>query len=95
MLSIEDLFSCKRENENFTYSNKLKKTGMNMINTSGFVEVTSSYSHKIVWHYAKDINNLSNHKHLLNFIKSELIEKLRDSACIHPIKFNFKLGYIQ
>lgn len=91
MLFEEDVVSRKRDNENYNYSRKLKKTRMNMVKTSGFVEVASSHNCKIVWYYAKNINNLTNYQSFLDSIKPELIEKLRESVCICPIKINFKL----
>ena len=91
MVEEDDLDSRKRSNEDFSYSSKLKKTRMNMVNTSGFVEVASSHNRKIVWYYTKNITNLTNYPYFLNSIKSELIKKLNDSASIHPIKFNLKL----
>lgn len=48
MLFEEDLCSRNRLNENYAYSKKLKKTPMNLINISGFVEVASSYYRKII-----------------------------------------------
>jgi hypothetical protein len=64
---------------------------MNLVNTEGFVEVAASHYRKIVWYYAKNINNLSSYTSFLNSIKSELMKKLKDSASNKPIKFNLKL----
>jgi len=91
MVEEDDLHSRKRSNEDYTYSNKLKKTRMNMVNTSGFVEVASSHNRKIIWYYAKNINSLSSYPSFLDSIKYELVEKLREHVYVHPIKFNLKL----
>ena len=91
MVEEDDLHSRKRSNEDYTYSNKLKMTRMNMINTSGFVEVASSYYRKIIWYCAKNIKNLTSYPSFLDSIKYELVEKLREHVYVHPIKFNLKL----
>lgn len=44
LVEENDLHYCKISNENYTYSNKLKKARINMVNTSGFVEVASLHS---------------------------------------------------
>lgn len=64
---------------------------MNLVNSPGFVEVGSSHGRKIVWYYAKNIQNYSNYPGFLNSIKSSLIEKLNEHIQNHPIKFNLKL----
>ena len=91
MVEEDDLHSRKRSNDDFVYSNKLKKTRMNLVNTSGFFEVASSHSRKIVWYYAKNITNITNYVSFINSIKPELIEKLSEYMNKHPIKFNLKL----
>jgi hypothetical protein len=58
MIAEEDVISRKRSNENYTYSNKLKKVRINLVNSSGFVEIGSAHQRKIVWYYAKKYQKL-------------------------------------
>lgn len=67
---------------------------MNMVNTPGFVKVMSSHHHKIIWYYAKNIKNITNYSSFLNYIKPELVEKLKGSVGIQPLKFILKLKFI-
>lgn len=64
---------------------------MEIVKTPGFIEIASSHHRKIVWYYTKNITNLSSYQSFLQSIKSELIERLRNSAYTRPIKFNLKL----
>jgi hypothetical protein len=64
---------------------------MDMIDLSGFIEVKSAHNRKIVWYYAKNLNNIENHIFFLESLKPELINLLRTIVKIHPIKFNLKL----
>lgn len=64
---------------------------MDMVQSSGFLEISSSANRKIVWHYAKNINNVQIYSKFLQSLKPELIKILKNSIQKHAIKFNFKL----
>jgi len=70
---------------------KSKKARMDMFNASGFVEVKSAHSQKIVWYYAKNLNNFENYTSFLAYVKPELVKLLRIIVSVNPIKFNLKL----
>lgn len=93
VISEEDLTSCKRENEDYIYSNKLKKTWCIWLLLYGYLLVASLHNHKILWYCTTNIKNLTNYQYFLDSIKPELLEKLNNSACILPIKFNLKLEF--
>jgi len=77
--------------ENTTSRIKSKKARMDKANTSGFVEVKSAHSRKIIWYYAKNLNNFENYISFLANVKPELVELLRIIVSVNPIKFNLKL----
>jgi len=77
--------------ENTTNRIKSKKARMDKVNASGFVEVKSAHSQKIVWYYAKNLDNLENYISFLTNVKSELVALLRRIVSVNPLKFNLKL----
>ncbi|KAL4090133.1 hypothetical protein QTP88_025032 [Uroleucon formosanum] len=40
---------------------RVKKTRVDMVKITGFIEISSSASRKIIWYYAKNMNNLKTH----------------------------------
>lgn len=62
-----------------------------MVKTPGFTEISSSASRKIVWYYAKNINNVQNYSDFLRSLKSELINLMKSHVHHQAIKFNLKL----
>jgi hypothetical protein len=83
--------SRKRPTVNSKTVRKSKKLRLNAVNSFGFTEVASSHNRKIIWYYAKNIENLTRYPSFLDSIKYELVEKLREHVYVHPIKFNLKL----
>ncbi|KAE9521299.1 hypothetical protein AGLY_018318 [Aphis glycines] len=77
--------------ENTVSRIKSKKARMDMVNTPGFAEVKSAHSRKIVWYYAKNLNNYENYISFLDNLKPELVRLLRRIVVVNPIKFNLKL----
>jgi hypothetical protein len=71
---------------------KTKKTRMDKANIPGFVE--SAHSRKIVWYYAKNLNNFENYISFFGSLKLELINLLKTIVTFTPIKFNLKLEAI-
>ncbi|VVC38037.1 Zinc finger C2H2-type [Cinara cedri] len=69
----------------------MKKGRMELLNAPGFVEVDTSFSRKIVWHYAKNIDNIYNYRQFLRSIKPALLDLLKNIVKNNPIKFNSKL----
>lgn len=70
---------------------KTKKARMDKANIPGFVEVKSAHSRKIVWYYAKNLNNFENYISFFGSLKLELIDLLKTIVTFTPIKFNLKL----
>jgi len=64
---------------------------MTIVKTLGFVKTGSSLSNKIIWYYKKNTDNLINYSNFLETSKKDLIQLLKSSSTIHPIKFNLKL----
>jgi len=71
------------------YSIKSKKIRLNMVASSGFVEIGSSHSRKIIWYYFKNLQHFSNYQSFFNSIKFDLIKLLKSFEL--PLKFNLKL----
>lgn len=64
---------------------------MNLVQSPGFVEISSSSNRTVTWYYIKNMSNIENYVYFLDSIKSELVKLLKSIACKHPIKFNLKL----
>lgn len=62
-----------------------------MVKTIGFNEIKSSANKKIVWYYAKNINNEIIYSDFLRPLMPEMIELLKTHVQHHAIKFNLKL----
>ncbi|KAL4090193.1 hypothetical protein QTP88_025092 [Uroleucon formosanum] len=77
--------------ENTASRIKSKKARMDIANKLGFVEFKSAHGRKIVWYYAKNINNFENYISFFHSIKIELGDLLKSIVAISPIKFNLKL----
>ncbi|CAH1731651.1 unnamed protein product [Aphis gossypii] len=68
-----------------------KKARLNLVQSPGFVEISSSSNRTVTWYYIKNMSNIENYVYFLDSIKSELVKLLKSIACKHPIKFNLKL----
>ena len=77
--------------ENTASRIKSKKARMDIANKLGFVEVKSAHGRKIVWYYAKNLNNFENYISFFQSLKIELVDLLKSIVTISPIKFNLKL----
>ncbi|KAL4152905.1 hypothetical protein QTP88_000738 [Uroleucon formosanum] len=86
-----DVSGNKHVHEENTRRIKSKKARMDKANASGFVEVKSAHSRKIVWYYAKNLDNFENYISFLANVKPKLVELLRRIVSVNPIKFNLKL----
>ncbi|KAL4153905.1 hypothetical protein QTP88_001738 [Uroleucon formosanum] len=86
-----DVSGNKRVHEENTRCIKSKKARMDKANASGFVEVKSAHSRKIVWYYAKYLDNFENYISFLANVKPKLEILLRRIVSVNPIKFNLKL----
>ena len=64
---------------------------MTLLKTSGFVEISSSSNRKIVWYYAKNVDNIKNYYDFLHSLEPELANLLKLRVQESPIKFNLKL----
>uniref|UniRef100_A0A2S2Q9M7 DNA-directed DNA polymerase n=2 Tax=Sipha flava TaxID=143950 RepID=A0A2S2Q9M7_9HEMI len=64
---------------------------MDMVKTPGFTEISSSANRKIVWYYAKNINNVQNYPDFLHSLEPELNQILKTRVQQGAIKFNLKL----
>jgi len=70
---------------------RAKKARMEFVQSPGFTEISSSGNGKIMWYYAKNIDNHQNYPDFLNSLKTKLVDLLKSSVSKHPIKFNLKL----
>ncbi|CAH1722581.1 unnamed protein product [Aphis gossypii] len=77
--------------ENSNEAANAKKARLLLVQSPGFIEISSSASRKVVWYYVKNFENIQNYIEFFNSIKSELVELLKSQASKHPIKFNLKL----
>ncbi|XP_025192669.1 uncharacterized protein LOC112592729, partial [Melanaphis sacchari] len=68
-----------------------KKARLNLVQSPGFVEISTSSNRTITWYYVKNTNCIKNYVYFLDLIKSELVNLLKSIASKHPIKFNLKL----
>ncbi|XP_022163069.1 uncharacterized protein LOC111028647 [Myzus persicae] len=64
---------------------------MELVRTPGLVEISSSANRKIVWYFAKNINNVQNYPDFLHSLKSDLIDILKTHVKKNAIKFHLKL----
>jgi len=62
-----------------------------MVKTPGFTEISSSANRKIVWYYAKNINNVQNYPDFFHSLEPELNQILKTRVQQGAIKFNLKL----
>ncbi|KAL4134705.1 hypothetical protein QTP88_006428 [Uroleucon formosanum] len=77
--------------ENSNEAANAKKIRKSIVKTTRFVKTGSSLSNKIIWHYKKNTDNLSNFSAFLVSSKKDLIQLLKSSSMKHPIKFNLNL----
>ncbi|KAL4107159.1 hypothetical protein QTP88_017544 [Uroleucon formosanum] len=64
---------------------------MEQVRSPGLVEISSSANHKIVWYFAKKLNNVQNYPDFLSSLELALSGKLKSHVQEHPIKFSLKL----
>ncbi|KAL4123322.1 hypothetical protein QTP88_015519 [Uroleucon formosanum] len=96
LYDIQDSYTTEGNGKRISSANtisavKTKKARLLLVNSPGFLEISSSANRKIVWYYAKNISNFENYNSFLLSIKFELIELLKSIASKYPIKFNLKL----
>jgi len=63
--------------ENTSSRIKSKKARMDIANKLGFVEVKSANGRKIVWYYAKNLNDFENYISFFQSLKTELGDLLK------------------
>jgi len=76
---------------NTTSAANAKKVRLNMVQSPGFVEISSSASRKIVWYYAKNTTNIQVYHEFLRSLTPELVILLKTHVHKRVIKFNLKL----
>ncbi|KAL4121528.1 hypothetical protein QTP88_014022 [Uroleucon formosanum] len=64
---------------------------MELVRSPGLVEISSSGKRKIVWYFAKNLNNIQNYPDFLRYLEPALSDKLKTHVQRHPIKFSLKL----
>jgi len=65
---------------------------MNLVQSPGFVEISTSANRKIVWYYTKNTDNIQNYHTFLQSLKTNLVQLLKTRDQIdNSIKFNLKL----
>jgi len=64
---------------------------MSLVQSPGFVEISSSSSRKIVWYYAKNVNNSVIYTEFFRSLESVLNHILKTRVQQGAIKFNLKL----
>ncbi|XP_060865346.1 uncharacterized protein LOC132941347 [Metopolophium dirhodum] len=70
---------------------KAKKARMELVRSPGLREISSSGKRRIVWYFAKNLNNIRNYPDFLRSLQPALTDRLRTHAQRHPIKFSLKL----
>ncbi|KAL4090180.1 hypothetical protein QTP88_025079 [Uroleucon formosanum] len=70
---------------------KTKKMRMELVRSPGLVEISSSGKRKIVWYFAKNLNNIQNYPDFLRSLEPALSDRLKNHVQEHPIKFSLKL----
>ncbi|KAE9521290.1 hypothetical protein AGLY_018309 [Aphis glycines] len=68
-----------------------KKKRINFVQTSGFVEISTSKARTVVWYYAKNTGGIKNYTDFLRSLESELKQLLKTRVQEYPIKLNLKL----
>ncbi|XP_025192055.1 uncharacterized protein LOC112592257 [Melanaphis sacchari] len=76
---------------NTTSAARAKKARMDMAKSPGLVEISSSAGRKIIWYFAKNLNNVKNYTDFLRPLAPALADMLKNNVQQHPIKFNLKL----
>jgi len=65
---------------------------MSLVQSPGFIEISSSANRKTVWYYNKNIDNVQNYHTFLQSLKNNLIQLLKTRVQNdNSIKFNLKL----
>lgn len=64
---------------------------MDMVKSPGLVEILSSAGRKIVWYFAKNLNNVKNYTDFLRPLAPVLSDMLKNHVLRHSIKFSLKL----
>jgi len=71
---------------------KAKKARMNLVQSPGFVEISTSANRKIVWYYNKNTDNVQIYHTFLQSLKTGLVQLLKTHVQNdNSIKFNLKL----
>lgn len=63
---------------------------MNLLQSPGLIEISSSANHRIVWYSAKNVNNVQHFPDLLRSLEPTLSDILKTHVQQGPIKFNLK-----
>ncbi|KAL4100903.1 hypothetical protein QTP88_020928 [Uroleucon formosanum] len=70
---------------------RAKKARMDLVQSPGFVEISSSMAQKVTWYFAKNLTNVRNYIDFLRSLKPALSGILKTRVQKHPIKFSLKL----
>lgn len=70
---------------------RAKKVRLNLVQSTGFNEISSSANRKVVWYYVKNNNNIHNYTEFLRLLMPEMRNLLNTRVQEGPIKFNLKL----
>ncbi|XP_050065573.1 uncharacterized protein LOC126554558 [Aphis gossypii] len=95
--TIQDLYTTTTNGKRISTANstsaaKAKKARMNLVQSPGFVEISSSANRKIMWYYSKNTDNVQNYNTFLQSLKISLVQLLKTRVQNdNSIKFNLKL----
>jgi len=64
---------------------------MDLVQSSGFVDISSSAARKVTWYLANNLTNVQNYIDFLRSLRPALSEILITRVQEHPIKFSLKL----
>jgi len=76
---------------NTVSADRAKKTWMSLVQSPGFIEISSSGGRKIVWYYARNFNKNEKYTDFLHSHEAVLCKLLETRVQESPIKFNLKL----
>ncbi|KAL4118889.1 hypothetical protein QTP88_011771 [Uroleucon formosanum] len=95
--TIQDSYTTTTNGKRISTANtvsaaKAKKARMNLVQSPGFIEISSSANRKIVWYYNKNTDNVQNYHTFLQSLKTNLVQLLKTRVQNdNSIKFNLKL----
>ncbi|KAF0691817.1 Uncharacterized protein FWK35_00032340, partial [Aphis craccivora] len=95
--TIQDLYTTTTNGKRISTANstsavKAKKSRMNLVQSPGFIEISSSANRKIMWYYSKNTDNVQNYYTFLQSLKTSLVQLLKTRVQNeNSIKFNLKL----